>query len=51
MDIKNIITDFLKKEGYLNDINVEGIVFYGSYQTKTNTNNSDIDLIIIYNNY
>lgn len=51
MDIKNIINDFLEKEGYLNDINVEGIVFYGSYQTKTNTNNSDIDLIIIYNNY
>ena len=48
MEIKYIIRTFLEKQRYLDDINVEGVVFYGSYQTKTNTDDSDVDLIIIY---
>ncbi len=48
MNIKYVINEFLKDQGYLNDPNVEGVIFYGSYQTNTNTDSSDIDLMIIY---
>lgn len=48
MNIRDVINEFLKEQGYLNDPNVEGVVFYGSYQTNTNTDSSDIDLMIIY---
>lgn len=48
MNIREIISDFLKDQGYLNDPNVEGVIFYGSYQTNTNTDSSDIDIMIIY---
>lgn len=47
MDIKNIINDFLK-DNYYGDKNIEGIIFYGSYQTKTNKEKSDVDIMIIY---
>lgn len=48
MNVKEKINHFLKKFGYFDDDNIEGILFYGSYQTKTNTKYSDVDLIIIY---
>ena len=48
MNIKNIINEFLKKFGYFDNKEIEGIIFYGSYQTNTNTQNSDVDLIIVY---
>lgn len=49
MKIKNVIYNFLESMGYLKNSDIEGIIFYGSYQTNTNTENSDIDLIIVYN--
>ena len=48
MNIREVIGEFLKDQGYLNDPNVEGVIFYGSYQTNTNTDSSDIDIMIIY---
>lgn len=50
MYIKEVINTFLNDNGYYNDRDVEGVVFYGSYQTRTSTKNSDVDLIIIYKN-
>ncbi len=41
---------FIKMMGYLENDNVEGIVFYGSYLTGYNTKDSDLDLQIIFNN-
>ena len=49
MNIREVIGEFLKEQGYLNDANIEGVIFYGSYQTNTNTNSSDVDLMIVYN--
>ena len=49
MEIEQIIHDFLDEYGYTNDRKLEGVIFYGSYQTKTNREDSDVDLIIIYN--
>lgn len=49
MSIKQTIYSFLEEYKYLNNKNLEGVIFYGSYQTKTNNKDSDIDLIIIYN--
>lgn len=49
MNIREVIGEFLKEQGYLNDANVEGVIFYGSYQTNTNTDSSDVDLMIVYN--
>ena len=48
MDIEETIHDFLDEYGYTNDKNLEGVILYGSYQTKTNKKDSDVDLIIIY---
>ncbi len=50
MYIKEVINTFLNDNGYYNDRDVEGVVFYGSYQTRTSTKKSDVDLIIIYKN-
>ena len=36
--------------GYLNNEHVLGVFFYGSYLTGLNTDNSDIDLHIIFDN-
>lgn len=46
----NIVNKFIDKMKYTYDINVEGIILYGSYQTNTNNPSSDIDIIILYNN-
>ena len=48
MEIKETIHNFLDEYGYTNDKNLEGVILYGSYQTKTNKKDSDVDLIIIY---
>ena len=46
--MEEMLKDFLKDYGYERDPNVEGVVFYGSYQTKTYNQDSDVDLIIVY---
>lgn len=45
----NVVEKFVKKMQYDTDENVEGIILYGSYQTKTTNAVSDIDILIIYN--
>lgn len=49
MKIEEVIHNFLEEYGYTKDENLEGVILYGSYQTKTNKKDSDVDLIIIYN--
>lgn len=49
MEIEEIIKDFLNEFGYTKNENIEGVILYGSYQTRTNQKDSDVDLIIIYN--
>lgn len=49
MEIEEVIHDFLNETGYTKDNNLEGVILYGSYQTKTNRKDSDVDLIIVYN--
>ena len=48
MTVHEIIQEFIKKNKYLQDEHVLGILFYGSYQYGLNNQNSDIDLHIIY---
>lgn len=48
MEIEETIKEFLKEFDYTNDRNLEGVILYGSYQTKTNKKDSDVDLIIVY---
>ena len=48
MNIREVIMNFLNDEGYIDDSNVEGVIFYGSYQTNTNTDSSDVDIMIVY---
>ena len=48
MTVHEIIEEFIKKNKYLQDEHVLGILFYGSYQYGLNNQNSDIDLHIIY---
>ena len=50
MSIEDKISSFIKNMGYLNDEHVLGVFFYGSYLTGLNTDNSDIDLHIIFDN-
>ena len=50
MSIENKISNFIRDMGYLNNEHVLGILFYGSYLTGLNTDNSDIDLHIIFDN-
>lgn len=45
----DIIYKFLDEQDYLNRKEVLGIIFYGSSNYKTDTKNSDIDLLIITN--
>ena len=48
MTVHEIIQEFIKKNKYLQDEHVLGILFYGSYKYGLNNQNSDIDLHIIY---
>ena len=48
MKVHEIIQEFIKRNNYLQDEHVLGILFYGSYQYGLNNQNSDIDLHIIY---
>ena len=48
MTVHEIIQEFIKKNKYLQDEHVLGILFYGSYKYGLNNKNSDIDLHIIY---
>ena len=50
MSIENKISNFIRDMGYLNNEHVLGILFYGSYLTGLNIDNSDIDLHIIFDN-
>lgn len=50
MQIEDKIIKFIKEMDYLNDEHVLGIMFYGSYLTHLNRENSDIDLHIIFDN-
>ncbi len=50
MKFTNIIEKFVNKMGYLENKDVEGIIFYGSNQTGFANKFSDIDLHIIFNN-
>ena len=34
MEIEEVIYDFLNEFGYTEDERIEGVIFYGSYQTK-----------------
>ena len=48
MTVHETIQEFIKKNKYLQDEHVLGILFYGSYKYGLNNQNSDIDLHIIY---
>lgn len=48
MTVHETIQEFIKKNNYLQDEHVLGILFYGSYKYGLNNQNSDIDLHIIY---
>ncbi len=48
MTVHEKIQEFIKKNKYLQDEHILGILFYGSYQYGLNNQNSDIDLHIIY---
>ncbi len=48
-DVQKTIQKFINIMGYYNNPNIEGIIFYGSYQTGFNNAQSDIDLHIIFN--
>ena len=50
MSIEDKIFKFITDMNYLNNEHVLGILFYGSYLTGLNTENSDIDLHIIFDN-
>ena len=45
----DIIYNFLDEQDYLNRKEILGIIFYGSSNYKTDTKDSDIDLLIITN--
>ena len=47
MSIEEIINKFIEQKGYKDDKHVLGVLFYGSYFTGFNDDNSDIDLHII----
>ncbi len=49
MNVYKIIQKFIKEKNYIQDENVLGILFYGSSKYGLNNQNSDIDLLIIYN--
>lgn len=48
MKVYEIITRFIQENHYTQDENVIGILFYGSSKYGLNNKNSDIDLLIIY---
>lgn len=49
MKVYEIIQKFIKEKNYIQDENVLGILFYGSSKYGLNNKNSDIDLLIVYN--
>lgn len=49
MNYREALNKFIDDMNYLKNEEVEGIVFYGSYHTKTNNEFSDIDLMILFN--
>ena len=48
MTVHETIQEFIKKNNYIQDEHVLGVLFYGSYKYGLNNHNSDIDLHIIY---
>lgn len=50
MTIDEKIMAFINEMGYMNNEHVLGVIFYGSFLTGFGTNNSDIDLHIIFDN-
>lgn len=48
--VESIIKKLIELNGYLNNEHVLGILFYGSYLTGFYNQNSDIDLLIIFDN-
>ena len=50
MLLEDKILSFVHEMGYLNNEHVLGILFYGSYLTGFNNENSDIDLHIVFDN-
>lgn len=50
MSVEEKILKFINDMDYLNNEHVLGILFYGSFLTGLNTDNSDIDLHIIFDN-
>jgi len=49
MNYRDTLKKFIDDMGYLDNDEVEGIIFYGSYHTGTNSKFSDIDLMILFN--
>ena len=50
MLLEDKILSFVHEMGYLNNEHVLGLLFYGSYLTGFNNENSDIDLHIVFDN-
>ena len=50
MNVYKIIQKFVKDKHYEQDEHVLGILFYGSSKYGLNNSNSDIDLLIVYDN-
>lgn len=48
MNVHKIIQRFIEENNFLQDENVLGILFYGSSKYGLNNKNSDIDLLIVY---
>ena len=49
LSFNKVINTFLNEKGYLENKNIEGIVFYGSASIGYSTKSSDLDLQIITN--
>lgn len=49
MDFRNAINKFLNKMGYIENKDCEGIIFYGSYATGFQKDDSDLDLHVVFN--
>ena len=48
---KDVVNTFIKKMGYLENEHVLGCFLYGSYTTGYSTKNSDIDVLVVYDNF
>lgn len=49
--VLSIINQFIETMGYVENVHVLGVYFYGSFLTGYNDKNSDIDLHIIFDNF